>query len=78
MNYKSAILVRLLWRYEYYCLLNPEERTEEEIKNVISFFDDIGSYVYVITDKDKIKLSQNCHYVTYNVNKFIKAVTKGK
>lgn len=33
MNYKSAILVRLLWRYEYYCLLNPEERTEEEIQN---------------------------------------------
>lgn len=42
MNYKSAILVRLLWRYEYYCLLNPEERTEEEIQNVISFFDDIA------------------------------------
>lgn len=29
MNYKSAIIIRLLWRYEYYCLLNPEERTAE-------------------------------------------------
>lgn len=28
--------------------------------------------------KEKIKLSQNCHYVTDNVNKFIKSVTKGK
>ena len=78
MNYKSAIIIRLMWRYEHYCLLNPEERTEEEIQNVISFFNNIGSYVYEITDKDKIKLAQNCHYVTDNVNKFIKAVTKGK
>lgn len=78
MNYKSAILVRLLWRYEYYCLLNPEERTEEEIQNVISFLTDIGNNVYVFREKDKIKLCQNCHYVTDNVNKFIKAVTKGK
>lgn len=78
MNYKSAILVRLLWHYKHYCLLNSEERTEKEIQNVISFFADIGSYVYVIREKDKIKLCQNCHYVTDNVNKFIKAVTKGK
>ncbi len=78
MNYKSAILVRLLWRYEYYCLLNPVERTEEEIQNVISFFDDIGSYVYTITDKEKINLARNCHYTTDQVDKFIKTVTKGK